>query len=70
MCVSSEGVGLDGSATDNDALDVAGVGLTSATWGACGLSMKVRGEKGMGEGRSRLSDWTSGWWGWGCFRLG
>ncbi len=55
MCVSSEGVGLDGSATDNDALDVAGVGLTSATWGACGLSVKVRvrveqGRKGWERG--------------------
>ncbi len=43
------GVGLDSSGTD--ARGTAGVGLTFASWGACGrVSVKVGGEKG---GRSR-----------------
>ncbi len=43
--VSSEGVGLDSSVTD--ARGAAGVGLTFASWGACGrVSVKVGGEKG------------------------
>ncbi len=47
--VSSEGVGLDSSETD--ARGAAGVGLTFASWRACGrVSGKVGGEKG---GRSR-----------------
>ncbi len=57
--VSSEGVGLDSSGTNTRG--VPGVGLTTASWGACGLSGKVRGrkeggtgEKGKGERRFRL----------------
>ncbi len=55
-------MGLDSSGTT--ARGVAGVGLTSASWGACGLSVKVRvggrkeggaGEKRKGEEWFRLS---------------